>query len=182
MTSRTPTNHVDVAAWAETGRAARGETPLHDLPRLAHGVRATPEEPVITWRVTGEHRATSDGVKRPALAFDADVVLPLTCQRCLDQVDVPIHVDRHLIFAPDEAQAAALDADSEDDVLALTPALDLRKLIEDELILALPMIPRHAACPDAPVARVQSDGFTAAPAGQGRPFDVLARLKTGRAD
>jgi uncharacterized protein len=29
----------------------------------------------------------------------------------------------------------------------LTPALDLRPLIEDELILALPLVPRHASCP-----------------------------------
>lgn len=180
MKSRTPWNHVDVAAWAESGQSARGETPLHELPRLAQSVRATPEEPVAIWCVTGEHRATPDGVKRPALALRADVVLPLTCQRCLGEVAVPVHADRHLIFAPDEARAAALDADSDDDVLALVPALDLQKLIEDELILALPMIPRHASCPEAPVSRVQSDGFTAAPEDRGRPFDVLARFKTGR--
>ena len=35
-----------------------------------------------------------------------------------------------------EDAAAELDADSEDDVLALTRALDLRELVEDELLLA----------------------------------------------
>lgn len=175
-----PSNHVDVVAWADSARTRAWESPLHDLSRLARSARATPEEPVVTWRVTGEHRATADGVRRPALALSADVVLPLTCQRCLDRVDVPIHVDRHLIFAPDEARAAALDADSDDDVLALAPQIDLQKLIEDELILALPLSPRHASCPEAPVFQVRSDDFAAAPEGRPRPFDVLASFKVGR--
>jgi uncharacterized protein len=181
MKSRTPSNHVDVAAWAETGHTRVGETPLHELARLARSVRVAPKEPVITWRLTGEWRATADGVRRPALALEADVVLPLACQRCLSEVDVPIHVDRHLIFAPDETQAAALDADADDDVLALVPQIDLQKLVEDELILALPMIPRHVSCPEAPVSQVQSDGFAAAAEDRRRPFDILAHLKkTGR--
>ena len=50
-----------------------------------------------------------------------------------------------LRFVDGEAQAEALDADSEDDVLALAPALDLRTLVEDELLLAWPIVPRHDA-------------------------------------
>lgn len=178
MNSRTPSSHVDVAAWAESGQVRTGEAPLRDYPRLARSVRAAAVEPVVAWRVAGEWRATPDGVQRPALALQADAVLPLTCQRCLDEVRVAVHVDRHLVFAPDEAQAAALDADADDDVLALTQPVNLQSLIEDELILALPMIPRHAVCPDAPVNRVQSDGFAATTEGRQRPFDALAHLKT----
>ena len=48
----------------------------------------------------------------------------------------------------DEQQAEALDRTVDDeDVLALTAAIDLRQLTEDELILALPLVPRHEQCP-----------------------------------
>jgi uncharacterized protein len=33
-------------------------------------------------------------------------------------------------------------------VLALEPALDLKELVEDELLLALPLVPRHEVCPE----------------------------------
>ena len=33
-------------------------------------------------------------------------------------------------------------------MLALEPALDLRGLVEDELLLALPLVPRHEVCPE----------------------------------
>jgi uncharacterized protein len=59
---------------------------------------------------------------------------------------VPLGVDRRFRFVADEAEAERLDADSEDDVLAIEPALDLQALVEDELILALPLVPRHEHC------------------------------------
>ena len=60
---------------------------------------------------------------------------------------VQLDVQPSLRFVHGEAQAEALDEDSDEDVLALTPSLDLLPLIEDELILALPLVPRHEVCP-----------------------------------
>lgn len=178
MNPRIASNLVDVVAWAERGRMQSGATPLRSYLRLAQSVRASSDDSVVAWQVAGEWRATPDAVRRPALALMADVVLPLTCQRCLDEVRVTVHVDRHLVFALDEARAALLDADADDDVLALTQPLDLQNLIEDELILALPMIPHHATCPAPPVTQVRSDGFEATLERGQRPFEALAHLKT----
>ena len=80
-------------------------------------------------------------------------------------------VDRALRFVDGEAQAEALDADSEDDVLALVPALDLRALVEDELLLAWPIVPRHEHCA-APAYRAGDDEAPSA-----NPFSALASLK-----
>jgi uncharacterized protein len=60
---------------------------------------------------------------------------------------VVLEVHPSLRFVHGEAQAEALDENSDEDVLALTPTLDLRPLVEDELILALPLVPRHPTCP-----------------------------------
>ena len=64
--------------------------------------------------------------------------------------------------------------DSEDDVLALTRALDLRELVEDELLLALPIVPRHEVCPE-PLPQPADDAAPAEPAPH--PFAALAALK-----
>ena len=58
-----------------------------------------------------------------------------------------LHIEKALRFVHGEDAAAELDADSDDDVLASSRSLDLRALIEDELLLALPLVPRHEACP-----------------------------------
>jgi uncharacterized protein len=85
---------------------------------------------------------------------------------------VPLQVDRRLFFVEGEDAAAALDTDSEDDVLTLEPAIDLRALIEDELLLALPLVPRHEVCPEP----LPLQGEEAAPAAE-HPFAALAALK-----
>ena len=54
---------------------------------------------------------------------------------------------RSIRFVHGADLAQQLDEESEEDVLALSAALDLRELIEDELILALPLVPRHDVCP-----------------------------------
>ena len=61
---------------------------------------------------------------------------------------VELAVDRVFRFARNDEEAAELDEVSEDeDVLALGRPLDLLSLVEDELIMALPIVPRHEACP-----------------------------------
>jgi uncharacterized protein len=91
-------------------------------------------------------------------------------------------VARTLRFVPTEEEAARLDeAEEEEDVLALPRALNLHELIEDELILALPLVPRHEQCPEPlpwepemPTAPAEVPGEEVA-----HPFAALARLKQG---
>jgi uncharacterized protein len=118
-----------------------------------------------------------DGVVRPALYLRARTRLPLVCQRCLQPAWTAIAVDRHFLFVPDEAQAMQLDERAQDDVLTATEDFDLRGLIEDELLLALPLAPRHERCPQA--LPTQRAGFGTAQQGpdEPHPFAVLAALK-----
>ena len=80
----------------------------------------------------------------------------------------------------DEATAAELDADSDEDVLVLSRSFDLREWVEDELLLALPIVPLHdPECP-APLP-LPADELPEAVAEEGRPspFAVLQSLKAG---
>jgi len=99
----------------------------------------------------------------------------LECQRCLQPMRLPLHAERRIFFVDGEDEAAVLDAETEDDVLALQRALDLPALIEDELLLALPLVPRHEVCPDPLPRAFVDDDSAVAPADN--PFAVLAALK-----
>lgn len=99
--------------------------------------------------------------------------LGLECQRCLQPVSVPIQVDRRFLFAGDERRAAELDAQLEEDVLALTSTLDLLALVEDEVLLDLPLVPLHERC-EAPGGGGADAGPEAHAAPADHPFAPLA--------
>jgi uncharacterized protein len=88
-------------------------------------------------------------------------------------VEVLTEVKRWLRFAGDEAEAAELDAESEDDVLPLQRWLNLKDLVEDELLLALPLVPRHEQCPEAPSLVHEAENFEEPE----HPFAALQRFR-----
>jgi uncharacterized protein len=108
------------------------------------------------WRLTGELRAAKASESQVWLHADGPHQVTLECQRCLQAMTAPLQAERSFLFVHGEDTAADLDADSEDDVLALTRALDARELVEDELLLALPLVPRHDVCPE-PLPVVDDD-------------------------
>lgn len=141
--------HLAVAAFAEQGVQLQGEWPLRELGRLAASAHADcpPGDMPVHWQARGEQRAVRASAPQVWLHLRASTSLQLVCQRCLGPLPVDVAAERSFLFVPGEDQAAELDADCEDDVLALTRSLDLQELVEDELLLSLPLVPRHAACP-----------------------------------
>ena len=84
-----------------------------------------------------------------------------------------LRVQRRFRFVRSEEEALRLDEESEDDVLVLPARLDLLEFLEDELILALPIVPRHDACPSPlPLAALTSQEAPAP-----NPFAALAALR-----
>ena len=128
------------------------------------------------------------GQSRPVAGSEAQTWLHLAararvwaeCQRCLQPVALDLEVVRPLRFVAGEDAAAALDAESEDDVLALPRSLDLHELIEDELLLALPLIPMHNQCPQGLPMSVGEASVEAAAEAAPKPFAALAALKRER--
>jgi uncharacterized protein len=136
---------LDVAAFARAGGRLRGDWPLAGFARLLQDAHAAAGQ-AVAWSAAGECRSGAAGPDQTWLHLRAQAEVVMPCQRCLQPMAVALAVDRRFRFVADEAQAERLDADSEDDVLVLEPALDLQALLEDELILALPLVPRHAQC------------------------------------
>ena len=102
---------------------------------------------------------------------------PMECQRCLTPVDVPLDVERSFRFVADEATAEALDEECDEDLLALSREFDLRELIEDELLMALPVVPRHEECPTSVPLASSDDDFEVANSEKPNPFAALAALR-----
>ena len=154
-----------MAALAAAAGRLEGEWPQQTLARLWQD--AVPgAAPPVRWAAQGVLRKQADGEAQVRLHLQAHTVLQMCCQRCLQPVAVPLDVDTQLRFVRDEALAEKLDEDSEEDVLALPATLDLQALVEDELILALPLVPRHESCPqplpmsageDAPLGAAEAE-------------------------
>ena len=171
---------LDVVAFAAVGGELTGTIGAGAMPRLA-AATLPPEDgsprPDVQWRATGERLPLDGAGVQPSLLVNAASDVTLECQRCLRPMRVALRAERRIFFVEGEDAAAALDGEAEDDVLALTPALDLPMLLEDELLLALPLVPRHEVCPE-PLARAFRDE-TDAPEAAEHPFAALAALKQG---
>jgi len=102
--------------------------------------------------------------------------LPQICQRCLEPVDVAVQLEREFRFVESEAVAETQDDDCEEDLLVTSREFDLAALIEDEVLLAMPLVPRHDTCP-VNVKMVAADPDFDALAEKPNPFAVLAQLK-----
>jgi uncharacterized protein len=173
---------LDVAAFAADGAELSGQWPGAELPRLAeaaHAEGAVDAGAPVVWSAQGAMASRAGGVAQPWLHLQADTEVWLQCQRCLQPVREALAVQRDFRFVRSEAEAAAEDADSDEDVLAVSRTLNLRELVEDELLLALPLVPRHEVCPQPLPQSVPADTAGEVEATP-HPFAKLAELKRGR--
>jgi uncharacterized protein len=168
-------------AIAELPRLAESECPPDGAEVGAHPSAARANADLsrrVRWHAAGSLRPVG-GQHQVWLALRADADMVLQCQRCLLPVDVKVEVDRQFRFVPDEETAAAVDEEIEDEVLVLTRSLNLRELLEDEMLLALPLVPRHEECPQ-PLPRVFGDVDEVDEAeAAANPFAALAALRKG---
>ncbi|MDA8454571.1 YceD family protein [Acidovorax sp. GBBC 3334] len=180
MTKEFSPQRLDVKAFAQAGGHLAGHDSLLKYERLAQEAKGLHPDLLVDWQAHGEVRTTHGIGGQIWLRLAVKAAFPMTCQRCLGPVDVPLEVEREFRFVADEATAEALDDESEEDLLALSREFNLRELIEDELLMALPLVPRHDECP-APVPMESSDDdFEEANADKPNPFAALASLKASK--
>ncbi len=156
---------VDSLEFARSRDAVSGRLDLAGLQRLA-GLLADASGS-LDYEVRGEF----DGAKA-FLSVRLDGELPLTCQRCLSPLRLAVNLRKRLMLVapgapwPEDDQAGGLE-DERCDAIEGSQALDLDRMLEEEILLGLPISPRHESCepPAAMVSRAPS------------PFAELSRLK-----
>lgn len=81
----------------------------------------------------------------PQLALEVRGDLKLVCQRCLGPVAFKIDAKNNFILVPNEADLPPPEQDLDDkDYLVADPHLQVEWLVEEEVLLALPLAPRHS--------------------------------------
>jgi uncharacterized protein len=111
------------------------------------------------------------------VALEGEV--PLQCQRCLRLFYWPVDQHTTVLLAHDEQELAYLDDNDEREVVLAAAPLDPLDIVEEELVLSLPYVPRceRADCVAGAAAR---DAVEAVPPSSPSPFEALAKkLKPG---
>lgn len=150
---------IDGLQFARGEETLDGSLDLSRLPRLAEigcGVRC------LSYVLRGR----KDDQGRCWLQVSGDGTLILECQRCLKPFMFPLVFCTELLLVASEREIEAAD-DGVDRVLA-GKSMQVDRLVEDEVILAMPMVPRHEQC---------EDGQLRVEAGRSSPFAALAKLK-----
>jgi len=167
----TPADKVDVEALAAEGATLERRYPLDRFPRLADVLVSPDGEAVARFHFL---RAAED---IPACELSVEAVASLRCERCLESFRHPIASEARIAFVaegtgenhvPEGFEAVTLDADR----------LSLSGLVEDELLLSLPVVALHAE--GTPCARrtaqAEDDVQGAAEPETHRPFAGLKEL------
>ena len=168
--------HVDVLPVCRDGDTLQGTWPLKEMRRLASSLMGDPPAgALVNWSAHGQPHPVAGTEPELWMRLQARAEVHLQCQRCLQALAQIVEVDRRFLFVRDAGRAEALDEEMEDDVLVLPQRLDLPELIEDELILALPLVPRHeGSCPQ-PLPQQALDALAEESAPH--PFAALQALR-----
>jgi len=167
---------LDIKHAAQSALAVSGHSTLLNFERLAQETQGLGAENLVNWSAAVARLEDPAGQITDSLHLTVHTVMPLTCQRCLGPVDVAVAIDRRFRFVDTEAQADEQDDESEEDLLVTSREFDLASLIEDEVLMDLPLVPRHDTCPVA-VKLAVADADFAAPTETPNPFAQLAQLK-----
>lgn len=99
-----------------------------------------------------------------------------TCQRCLGPLRLPLDITVNLGLARDEAAADRLPDEYDPLLVQEGGVVSVLDLVEDELLLALPQIPRHENLRECEAHGYLQPGETALDLKNRQPFAVLATL------
>lgn len=169
MSVGTLPKYIDVQKWADREAVIDQVYPLSGFARLCEG--ALDDSGSVTARV----RVYRDAQGLFVIEGQMSTTLSLRCQRCLEPVAANIEADVKLWLLRDEAKAELVPDDADYLVLDEEGRLALSDALEDELILALPLVPLHENCEMHQAVSVEN-GETEAPKRE-NPFLVLASLK-----
>jgi len=154
---------IDSLDFARRGGEISGEVPMAELPRMADLL--TDFEGKISYILLGLYGKDS----KPRLELTLNGTCNLRCQRCLNTLVYPIELVSNLrLVTEGELDSSDIEDDEEDSIPA-EKRLDVLALLEEELLLSLPIAQKHELneCQIAASGLQRSDN----------PFAVLAGLK-----
>jgi len=157
---------IDPCALARDHERLSGKLKCADLERLAS----------LAHLATGEARYdlsfAPDDHGRPVVRGTVGVHVEMICQRCLEPMELEVSSGVRLVGVRSDDDAKALDRRFEP-LLLTDKGVSVVRLVEDELLLALPAAPTHAAGSGCELAR----RYRAPDGARPTPFADLTPLK-----
>lgn len=154
----------DPFAFARTAGSHDGQVAIAAMSRLQDRLAGN------AGQVSFAVRGGQDQLQRPVLELEIAGNLSLRCDRCLAPLDFPLQLRSTVLLAhPGEVLPDADDPESPESIEA-GQELDLQELVEDEILLGLPLSVRHdqGKCSGGTGLRQANE--------QGKPFSGLAAL------
>ena len=150
----------DPFRFAAESRSVEGKLAAANLLRLSDALASA--ESVLEWQFEGSMVEGAQGLE-PRLRLRVEGELELCCQRCLGGLKWPLRVDTLLqpVRSGQEIPEEELEND-EVDAIEIDGELDVLALLEDEILLALPIAPRRST------KTIRPPGRRAAPHDSGR--------------
>lgn len=171
MSAKTLPEYLDLRRLAERKAVVAGQMPVRAMRRLAESLADDSGD------TEAELRFALDPVRRPSVSGWVEAELALTCQRCLDVYKQPLRVEFSLVLVQGEDEGERL-TDEWEPLLASEEQVRTAELLEDELILALPVVAMHVDENDCRIgAGEQAGASEAAEQQKTNPFAALAALK-----
>lgn len=176
--SKTLPHHIDIKKIADDGFAWRGLITADDMSRIADSVHQMSDAPIeLSVTITKNN---------DIIWFSFDIVCSclVICQRCLKPMPQAFDTITKLALLTDDSQETLLDDDQEwllladvSDVVGKELRLTLMDVIEDELLLNMPLAPKHEiGHPDCvPVEQINEEEEDDEE--KDNPFAALAALK-----
>ncbi len=163
--------HIDPIRFAETGRELQGRVSFSEMERLSAMLMESDGEAQVELSFGVDH----EGIRFMQGRITADVVIQ--CQRCLGPLSLSISAEL-MLGVVSERDPRELPSYYEPLPVGHEPIF-LRDIIEDELILSLPIVPKHAEgqCPNELRAEAGDDEKDSGGVAEGNPFAALAGLK-----
>jgi uncharacterized protein len=132
---------VDPRRFCKDAQSWETQSDVAAFPRLAHEFT----QGALFCRVIGR----ADQLGSLSLRLTVHGQVELTCQRCLGGMQHAVEIDRMVYLARTETELERLDALPGSDAILVSDSLNLIDLVEDEVLLGLPLMPMHAVgeCP-----------------------------------
>ena len=165
---------VDLSQTLDPLRLARseeqlsGEIDLNEMSRVADLLQS--DAGSVGFRLDFDHGEAGNC----RIRVEIETSLLMNCQRCLQKMQVDIKRQSTLGIVADKSAAAELPNDYEPVILAENESMTAIDIVEDELLLAIPIAPLHA--PDECGASKELEALSAD--AKTKPFAALAALKT----
>ena len=164
---------IDPVLFAQQERQIRGELRIADLPEIV-GITSQPDN-----ALTVVMSFSKSSLQYPLLKGTIEGEVVQSCQRCLGETVILIDEVFELLLVPPEVAEAA-QQEGQDIFEYSEMSLDVLILIQEEVMLALPIVAKHESLDEClPIAQKWIKNKEHVPADQEKenPFAKLKDLK-----